>query len=264
MRSFDEIYDLAQNRLGGPEELEGLIVLPRPPSELAQIGDDRWLSALSKAVFSAQFSPVLIDNTWGDFEEAFHAFDVPACALMEDAELDQLAQDKRLWRRGTQAHSVRDNALMLLDLAEAHGSAAAYFADWPSEDFAGLLQLLKAKGRRLHGLHAQRALRDIGVDGFVLDHHLRARLIAEDVITRNPKTRAEYQDVQDALNLWSAQSGRSVSEVAQVSALSLRSHFRGRQTGWKRFYKGKKSEFWREKKRQAQERRAAEAQALTA
>ncbi|KMW56789.1 DNA-3-methyladenine glycosylase [Candidatus Rhodobacter oscarellae] len=261
MRSFDEIYDMAQHRQDGAEALEARLVAPREPSELAQIGDDRWLAQISKSIYSARFSHALIDRVWGDFEEAFHAFDIEACALMDDAQLDRMAEDKRLWRRGTQPHAVRDNAVMMLNLAEEYGTAAEFFADWPSDDFVGLLHLLKKNGRRLLGLHAQRAMREMGVDGFILDHHLRARLITERVIDANPKTRAEMQDVQDALNIWSAQSGRSISEVSQVCALSINSHFRGRQTPWKRFHKGRQSTIWMEKKAQAQRRRHAAASA---
>src|SRR3546814_8964827 len=83
---------------------------------------------------------------------------------MSDDDLDRLLSDPRVVRNGVKLRSVRENAAFLLDLGAEHGSAARLFADWPSERFAGLLELLKARGSRLGGLAGSLALRSLGKD----------------------------------------------------------------------------------------------------
>ena len=92
---------------------------------------------------------------------------------------------------------------------------------WPSEDFAGLLELLKARGARLGGATGQRALRAMGRDSFVLTPDVTARLIAEGVIERPATSARALARVQAAFNEWRGQSGRTLTETSQVLAFSI-------------------------------------------
>ena len=79
--------------------------------------------------------------------------------------------------------SNRENAVFLRELRE-RGGAGKVFAEWPSDDYVGLLELLKKGGNRLGGMSAQYFLRFAGVDSFILSNDVNARLIAEGVIDK--------------------------------------------------------------------------------
>lgn len=221
MRGFDEIFAIAAERKGGAEALEAMLEPPLRPEELARLPDDRWLALFARFVFSAGFSWKVIEQKWPGFEAAFHGFDVSRCAMMNDAWLDELLQDRRIVRNGAKIQSVRDNAVFLQELAREHGSAAAAFAHWPTEDYVGLLELLRKRGGRLGGTTGQYALRFAGADGFILSRDVVARLIAEGVLDKPPTSKRALAQVQAAFDTWRAQSGRSMKEISRVLAMSI-------------------------------------------
>ena len=219
MRTLDDIRAIALDRHGGEAALRDKIGNMADPSGLT---DDRVLAQFSKSVFNAGFNWKVIEAKWPGFEEAFHGFDVARCAMMDDVWLDQLLQDTRIVRHGSKIQSVRDNAVMLQELAAEHGiPAAQVIGNWPAEDFIGLLDLLKTRGTRLGGTTAQYALRFLRVDGFILSRDVVARLVAEGVIDKAPTSKAAMRNVQEGFNAWRAQSGASLIEISRVLALSI-------------------------------------------
>jgi len=48
-----------------------------------------------------------------------------------------------------------------------------------------------------------------------------ARLIAEGVIDKNPTSKTAMKQVQAAFNVWQDESGRSLTEISRVLALSV-------------------------------------------
>ena len=116
---------------------------------------------------------------------------------------------------------MRDNAAFLQELAAEHGSAAACFAHWPDEDYIGLLALLKTRGTRLGGNTGAYALRFMGRDGFILSRDVVARLVAEGVVDKAPTGKAALARTQAAFNEWRAQSGRGLTEISRVLAMSI-------------------------------------------
>ena len=74
--------------------------------------------------------------------------------------------------------SVQKNAVYIQEIAEEHGSFGAFVANWPREDFAGLLDALKKNTNRLGGTTGQYFLRAMGVDGYILSKDVTGRLIA--------------------------------------------------------------------------------------
>lgn len=221
MRSFDEIFAIAAKRKGGATAMEQLLSKPASKEALAKITDDRWLSRFTKHVFSAGFNWKVIDNKWDGFEDAFFGFDVGKCAFMNDEWFDELIQDTRIVRHGAKIQSVRDNAVFLQELATGYGSAAHCFATWPTENYIGLLTMLKKSGTRLGGNTGSYALRFMGVDGFILSTDVVARLAAEGVVDKVPTSQKAMQETQDAFNEWRAQSGRSLTEISRVLAMSV-------------------------------------------
>ena len=101
---------------------------------------------MTACVFRAGFSWAVIDKKWPGFEAAFWKFNVKRCAAMSDKDQDALLKDRRIVRNAAKILSVRDNAIWLAHLAKEHGSAARFFAGWPDEDYAGLLEVLKKEG----------------------------------------------------------------------------------------------------------------------
>lgn len=221
MRSFDAIFEIAADRKGGPDALNAELQPPLSRKDIRQISDDRWLSGMSKSIFQAGFNWKVVESMWPGFEAAFHGFDLGRCAMLTDEDLADLVSDKRIVRHGTKIRSVQANAVFLIDLANEHGSAATAFADWPSDDFVGLLALLKKRGSRLGGMTAQYCLRFMGCDSFILSRDVTARLIAEGVVDKTPGSQKSMRAVQDAFNIWTEQSGRSLKEVSRVLAMSI-------------------------------------------
>lgn len=221
MRDFDAIYQIAADRKGGAEALERLLSKPLRAPELLAKSDDRWLSAMAKCLFQAGFNWQVITAKWDGFEATFEGFDPAKVAFYHDEDLDRLLADKTIVRNGAKISAVIDNARFVRDLASEHGSAGAFFANWPNSDYIGLLQVIAKRGSRLGGITGQRMLRSMSRDSFILTESVTARLIAESVAGKSPSSKREMAAVQEAFNTWSTQSGRSLTEISQVLAYSI-------------------------------------------
>ncbi len=221
MRDFVEIFGIAAARKGGEAALEDMLVRPLSKDQLAETKDDRWLSTMAKCLFQAGFNWKVIDAKWEGFEAAFDGFEPKRVAYYDNGTLDRLLLDKRIVRNGAKIKAVIENAAFLVDLATEHGSAARFFADWPDEDYIGLLDLLGKRGSRLGGVAGQRVLRTMGKDSFILSADVTARLIAEGVVDKAPSSKRDMAAVQAAFNRWRHESGRSLTEISRVLAMSV-------------------------------------------
>ncbi|WP_306200676.1 DNA-3-methyladenine glycosylase I [Ruegeria discodermiae] len=221
MRHFDEIYDIAAHRKGGPDALEALLSTPRSKAELRAIPDDRWLSEMARCLFQAGFNWKVINAKWPGFEAGFDGFDPARVGFYHDDDIDRLLSDRDIVRNGAKIAAVIANARFVLDLAAKHGSAAAFFAEWPGADHIGLLQLLSKSGARLGGTTGQRMLRNMGKDGFILSPDVSARLVAEGVVDKPPTSKRDMAATQAAFNTWAEQSGRGLTQISQVLAYSV-------------------------------------------
>ncbi|MBD3662719.1 DNA-3-methyladenine glycosylase I [Sulfitobacter aestuariivivens] len=220
MRDFSEIFAIAAERKGGPGALESMLTAPLTATALAQVPEDRWLAQMTKSIFQAGFNWKVIENKWDGFETAFKGFDVGKCAFMDDEWFDRLLTDVAIVRNGTKIATVRDNAAFLLEL-RAQGGAGEVLGGWPSTDFIGLLERLKADGSRLGAATGQYAMRFMGRDSFILSRDVTARLIAEGIIDKAPTSKKALRATQNAFNTWMDQSGRSLTEISRVLAMSV-------------------------------------------
>lgn len=223
MRSFKEIHAIAAKRKGGPKALEALLAEHKPKSRsaLAKISDDRWLSMMTRCVFQAGFSWKVIENKWPGFEKAFDKFDMRRCAMMSEKKIDALLSDKSIVRNGQKIMTVPANAAFLLELAKEHDSAAKFFANWPDEDYIGLLEVLKKRASRLGGSSAMYLLRQMGKPSFIPSRDVTARLIAEGVIDKAPTSKGAMKKVQAAFNRWAEESGRDLTTISRTLAMSV-------------------------------------------
>lgn len=229
MRDFRAIFAEAAARKGGPAALEAMLAetAPRSPAEIAATPDDRILAEMTRRIFNAGFSSKVIAEKWPAFEAAFDGFDPRACAFMTEERFDALLKDRGIVRNAAKIRAAQVNAQLLLDLAEQHGSAARFFADWPDSDHVGLLDLLRKRGSHLGGDAAGRFLRGIGKPAFIATPDMVAALIREDVIDKPPSAKRDFAAVQAAFNRWSAESGRDLTTISRVLAMSLDGPGRG-------------------------------------
>ncbi len=221
MQSFEEIWEIAAGRKGGDKELETLMPRVDSPKVLRKIPDDRWLAAMTKRIFQAGFVWKVIENKWDGFEEAFWGFDPGRVALMSDEDLDALVSDTRIIRNGQKITATQANAAFVCDLAREHGSAGPFFAEWPDEDFVGLLDVLKKRGKRLGGMTGPVFLRSMGKDSFIINDDVSAALIRAGVVDKKPTSKTALAKVQAAFNEWSQQSGRPMAQVSRTLACSI-------------------------------------------
>ena len=219
MKSFAEIRDMALARKG-PEELAARMPVP-PEVPLAALTDDRILAQFTRGVFQAGFSWSVIEQKWPGFEAAFHRFDIGRNALMSDDDLDRLLRDTGIVRNAAKILTVRDNAVFLADLAREHGSAARFIADWPVTDTVGLFALLKARGARLGGVTGPHALRSLGYDAFILSPSVVSALNMAGVIDDAGTSKRSLRAVQEAFDLWHAESGEPYARISMTLACAV-------------------------------------------
>ena len=124
-------------------------------------------------------------------------------------------------RNGAKIKSVQVNAQFLLALRTDHGSAARFFANWPDADYVGLLDVLKKRASHLGGDAAGRFLRAIGKPAFIATPDMVAALIRDGVVDRPPSGKRDRATIQAAFNNWSAESGRDLTAISRVLAMSV-------------------------------------------
>ncbi len=223
MKAFAEIYDRAAERKGGEEALQALLptgILDR--SALTAISNDRYLSAMTEGVFKAGFVWKVVENKWPAFEAAFFNFDVSACAYMTPEEQAEIAKNAKIIRNLSKIKTVPLNAQMIISQAQQYGgSFGAFIAEWPDEDYVGLLAFLKQNGARLGGNTGPYFLRRMGKDGFILGRDGVAALIEANVIEKPPTSKGAMQKVQAAYNQWREETGHCFAELSRILALSI-------------------------------------------
>jgi 3-methyladenine DNA glycosylase Tag len=221
MKHFSKLYELAARRKGGEAALEALIPKPKSAAALARIPDDRWLSAMAKAVFRAGFNWKVVENKWDGTEAAFNGFDPHAVAFMSDDDLDVLVKDQRIIRHWKKLKAIRSNAQFVVDLAAEHGSAAKYFARYPSTEYVDLLDDLKKRASFLGGTTGQYFLREMGKDSFVLSRDVIAALKREKVFDGTPTSKSSRAAIQAAFNQWVDDGGKTLTRVSRVLAFTV-------------------------------------------
>ena len=221
MHTFEEIWDIAVKRKGTVAEVEKQLQKPKSPKEIEETPDDRYLALMTRCIFQAGFNWKVIEAMWQGFEEAFDGFDIARCAMLHDEDFERLVSNKAIVRHGPKIKTVQENARFIGEIADEHGSFGKFLAAWPADDYIGLLELLKKKGARLGGNTGQYFLRFSGVESFILSQSTVNRLIAEGVVDKQPSAKKDMVAVQAAFNEWRKQSGRSLTEISRVLAMSI-------------------------------------------
>lgn len=221
METFETIYRRAATRKGGNEALEALLPEPLSDNALREITDDRYLAEMTKCVFRSGFVWKIIEAKWDGFEEAFDHFDVAACAMLSDEDLEHLTVDDRIVKNARKIESVRANAQYISEVRAEHGSFGAFIADWPMADIVGLWADMKQRGNRLGGQTGRFLLRFSGKDTPMLSADVVKALIGDGIVEKEPTSKKALRSVQDAFDAWHRESGRSYCAISRVLACSV-------------------------------------------
>ncbi|WNO60229.1 DNA-3-methyladenine glycosylase I [Rheinheimera sp. MMS21-TC3] len=227
--SFNHIYQRACERKGGVAALAALLSLPAAAADIKAIPDNICLAELTKKVFQSGFVWRVVKQKWPGFCEVFFDFDIEKMLLMSDEMLENKAQDTRIIRNAKKVFTIRENAQMIADIQHKHGSFAGFIAEWPTDDIIGLWAYLKQYGARLGGNTGPYALRAIGKDTFILSTDVEAYLRATNVFDGGISSKRSLAQIQQQFNLWQQQSGRSLTEISQIIALSTGDNYVGMQ-----------------------------------
>ncbi|HLH96559.1 MAG TPA: DNA-3-methyladenine glycosylase I [Xanthobacteraceae bacterium] len=219
LRRFSEIKALAEKHHGA-NGLKAKLAQMRGEASLDQ-SDDRFLSGVTKAVFSSGFSWEVVEKKWPGFEAAFQNFDPHRVAFYADEDVSRFLKDTRIIRNAAKIVATIANARFVVDTAKQHGSFGAFLKQWPASDQVGLMEHLKKHASRLGGLSAMYFLRFNGWDAFILSQDVTKALIREGIIDKEPTSKAALRAVQEAFNAWTKESRRPQREVSRILALSV-------------------------------------------
>lgn len=227
IEQFSSLYERALNRKGSQSTLESLLNEPLHSRQPKAIPDDRYLSQFTMKVFQSGFVWRVVKNKWPDFEEHFFAFDIDKILMMPDEMLEHKARDPKIIRNLSKVWTIRENALMIKDVADNHGSFGEFVSRWPQDDVIGLWDYLKQHGKRLGGNTGPYALRALGFDTFLLSKDVEGYFTQHGHITGSARSKRSLTTIQNAFLHWREQSGRSFSELSQLVALSCGDNYVG-------------------------------------
>ncbi len=221
MTPFQTIYEEALFRQGDEATLKAKLPVPKNKDELRSLGNNEYLSVMSRRIFRAGLKHSMVDAKWRVFEEVFHGFNIHHVRMMSDEDLESLLQDKRIIRHWGKIKSVRANAQAIDDLTENHKSIGFYIADWPSDQIIDLWEDLKKRFTQLGGNSGPYFLRMAGKDTFLLTKYVLRALVKWGAVDNEPKSKKSKQIVQDVMNRWSEHSHRPLCQVSMILALSV-------------------------------------------
>ena len=221
MSDFAPILERAIRRAGGEAALEELLPRPKSAAALRAVGDDRYLSQMSRRIFQAGLKHAMVDGKWPAFEEIFHGFEPRRVAAMPDEDIEKLMSERRLIRHWGKLKAVHHNAAALVALAAERGSFGAYLAEWPADDTVGLWRDLRARFKQLGGNSGPYFLRMAGKDTFVLTADVVRALEAAGLCQGKPSSQTALRQVQQAFNGWARETRRPLCQLSRILALSV-------------------------------------------
>lgn len=215
------LYEFALRRKGSIAELEEFLPTPATVTELEALGDDRYLSLMTRRIFRAGLRHAMVDARWPVFEEVFWGFVPEKMVLLSAEHIEGFMQDKRLIRHLGKLKSIPRNAQLILDIRQEYGSFGRFLAQWPESDIVGLWRLLMKRGYQLGGRSAPGFLRMAGKDTFLLTDDVVAALIAQGALDKKPTSQADMQQAQQVFNALQADSKRPLCQLSAMLALTV-------------------------------------------
>ena len=99
--------------------------------------DDRgYFEELTRAIFQAGFSWRVIRDKWPNFQKAFDRFDISTVAGYGTPDIERLVADPGIVRNRRKIDATINNARVMWNLVQGHGSFHAYLRSLDSLDYA--------------------------------------------------------------------------------------------------------------------------------
>lgn len=217
---FSEFHQRAIERKG-EQELQSRLPRLATTQEIEERAEDRFLSDMTKCVFRAGFVWRIIDQKWDGFEQAFKGFIPRYWQQVPPEVIEELGRDTRIVRNLQKIATVPQNAFMIMEVSETHGSFGKFLADWPSQDQVGLMLWLKKNGSRLGGATAQFFLRMQGWDGFITSADVITALENHRLIDANPTSKTGLKQIQAVFNQWHEESELPYAHMSRILSMTL-------------------------------------------
>ena len=109
----------------------------------------------------------------------------------------------------------------MIDLIDSRSNGfGSYLADWPGDQIVELWFDIAKRFSQMGGNSGPYFLRMAGRDTFILTSDVVDALIRSGAMEGEPKGKRGLQSAQEAFNAWAKESGRPLSEISVVLALS--------------------------------------------
>lgn len=224
--SYAWLEEVVRQRFASKADMEAFLPQPLSSNELAALGDDRYLSAMSLRVFQAGMTHKVVNSRWPNFEQAFWGFDPEKIVLLTPEQIDKHAANADLIRHRTKMATLPVNARFILDIRQETGASFAEFiANWPVTEITQLWQLLAKRGSRLGGRSAAGFLRLMGKDTFLLTSDVVARLESNGLLTASTTSKQGQAEAQAVFNQLHQASGRPLCQLSAMLSLSINPRF---------------------------------------
>ena len=224
LEKIDSLYQRAAERKGGLAVLNLLLGDARQDNLVANLGDDRILSAFSKKIFQSGFVWRVVEKKWPNFEEMFFEFNLAKILMMPEEMQERKASDAKIIRNYNKVKTIQANAQMMFDEIHSdhnqHNSFAEFIAAWPSNNMIGLWDYLKKNGQRLGGNTGPYALRAIGKDTFLLTRDIEAYFRANKIIDGGLQSKKSLAAIQASFNQWQSECDLSLAQLSRLIAFA--------------------------------------------
>jgi DNA-3-methyladenine glycosylase I len=98
----------------------------QPPEQIKPESLGDYLEIMSKAVFQSGMSWKVVESKWETTRQAFHHFDIEKIANMDEHDLKQLVEDKRVIRNYRKLAAIVHNAQRMIALDQEYGTFQKY------------------------------------------------------------------------------------------------------------------------------------------
>lgn len=218
LEKVSTIYQRAAERKGGEQALALLLNNDEQLTPLAELSDDRLLSAFTKKIFQSGFVWRVVENKWPDFEETFFNFNIEKILMMPDEMLEKKASDPKIIRNFNKVKTIKANAQMIFEEQQNGHSFAEFIANWPADNIIGLWAYLKKHGSRLGGNTGPYGLRVLGKETFLLSRDVEAYFRAHDIISGGIQSKASLNAIQNSFNEWQQECDLTLSQLSRLIA----------------------------------------------
>ena len=217
---YEEIFEQAARKFDSIEDLESVMPRLLAKEQLEQQADAFYLSVMTRRIFQAGMKHSVINSKWAHFEKVFWGFDPAKLIYIDESFMNSAMQDKGLIRHWGKLQTIPINALEMTDFSKDYDGFGHLIANW-DQDITALWALLSKRFKRMGGKSASYFLRMVGVDTFILTDDVVRRLITLNIIDKNPTSKKDLQIVTKTFNELREVSGRPLSHLSKLLALSL-------------------------------------------